>query len=165
VNASRPHTDGEHHAGDTTRIVRIYTPESGDAPAYEGPADVTPSDALTHTDLAAGIYLIQNQDRPDEEWDPLPDNITADDVVRAVVRQTKRREELRAAVDAAGTKLRTPLPKREHTPADQRIDRSEKYTGRVPFWFGVTLIIFALLGAWGLYDLMARAFEWIGGRL
>lgn len=122
MNAARPHTDGERHNGDTTR------------------------------DFAASIYLIQNQDRLEEEWDPLPDNLTADDVVRALARQKKRREELRAAIEATGTKLRTPMPLRPHTPADQRIDNSEDYTGRVPFWYVIVLLIAAGFAAVGIYS-------------
>lgn len=148
MNAARPHTDGERHNGDTTRIQPTIK---------EG------NDPMTARDFAASIYLIQNQDRPETEWDVIPEGVTAEDVERAIKRQSARREELRRAIEETGTRLRAPIPKREHTPADQRVDPFEEYTGRVPFWYGVLLIVAALLMAWGIFDLAMRLRALLGG--
>jgi len=99
MNAAREHTDGCRAEGDTTKILaQTLTP-------------IGRADDLTSIDFAAGIYLIQNQDRPEAEWDDLPENLTADDVVRAIARQNERKQLNRIAIKAHEKALSTALPK------------------------------------------------------
>lgn len=151
MNSARLHTDGERHNGDTTRVHRI-PPLS---------VDQLVGEPMTADDLAASIYAIQNLGRPADECDTLPEGITAEDVERAMIRH--RKEANRRAIEKHNEALSTPLPKRPHTPADQRIDRSEEYTGRVPFWFGIIIIIAALVMGWGMFDLSMRLRAVLGG--
>lgn len=116
---------------------------------------VTSPDELTAQDLAASIYIIQNQGRPPEDCDTLPEGVTYEHIERVMARH--RIQANRRAIEAYKAALSTPLPKTERTvtPAEERIANDQEYTGRVPVWVFVVLVLVIGLATWGGIDLVS----------
>jgi hypothetical protein len=55
--------------------------------------------------VAASLYLLENELRPEAEWDPLPAHLTAEDIIRA-----KRRLEERRKMNRLGAAMAADLP-------------------------------------------------------
>lgn len=71
---------------------------------------VRSDDIASTTELAASIYLVQNEGRADNEWDPLPDSLTAEDIRAAHRRAEARRSATRHACTKHAAELSAPLP-------------------------------------------------------
>ena len=166
--------DGEQRDGDTS-VVRAVVTDHGLARIPEIPTTTVLSEkcgknqrarhprqclacnldgeALTIDDFAASMWLIQNKGRAPEDCETLPEGITAEHVERAIIRH--RKEATRKAIEAHKAALSTALPPHRPRPKPRPADDRGDYTGRVPVWVFVLLVLVIGLATWGGIDLVA----------
>lgn len=151
---SRVHTDGEHHVGDTTVILKPDNEWS----ELDETLELIRAQGLNCT--GCGVLL----PRPGmcnkcvsiaREGMPLTkcmvqgcDNFTALGACRDCMDAIEQ-----DALDSLAP----------HVPADQQIEPTEQYTGRCPFWLVMVIVAFVLLALFGGLALIRDGFRAVTG--